>query len=146
MKILLGVALSLFFSAVPAFADSGQCIKKGVVLVEITREVSSGQVETIISGRVVRQGNELSAIRQSCGEYMVVLLSPKSTMGDLMNFGFFAAKSGFYESSDKFLPFAYTTDKTRMTYLKSMAVVKFSSNPDELERLAKAPPTKSNFL
>ncbi|MCC8500963.1 hypothetical protein [Xanthomonas hortorum] len=41
---------------------------------------------------------------------------------------------------------ADSSDKTRMTYLKSMAVIKFTNDPGRLEEIAEAPPTKSNFL
>jgi hypothetical protein len=146
LKIISIIVAFFIFPVASVFGASSPCIKQGVVVVEVVRDTADGDPDTIINGRLARHGEELSMIRESCGKYMVVLLSPKSTMRDFINFGFLAAKSDFYESSEKYLPFAYSSDKTRMTYLKNMVVVRFSKDPEQLEKIAKSPPTKSNFL
>ncbi|WP_426788532.1 hypothetical protein [Xanthomonas campestris] len=146
LKLIL-IFITLFGSPVAYASDEGEaCIKKGVVVVEVVRGKPDGDPGIIINGVAVSAGKELSIIRNSCSKYMIVMISPKASMRDFINFGFLASKSGFYESSDRYLPFAYSSDKTRMTYLKSMAVIKFTNDPGRLEEIAEAPPTKSNFL
>ncbi|WP_186005718.1 hypothetical protein [Xanthomonas cannabis] len=136
----------LLFSPLANAFDEKGCEKSGVTIIGIVRDDPAGDPIISINGKAVAVGKELSAIRNSCGKYMVVMLSPKATMRDFIDFGFLASKSGFHENSEKYLPFVYSSDKTRMTYLKSMAVVKFTDDPDQLEKLAEAPPKNSGFL
>lgn len=146
MKLILTVLFLLTSLSGSVVASASSCVKEGVVVVEITRRDGEGGELVKINGKQIGRGKELTAVREACALRMVVLLSPKATIGDLLNFGFIASKSGFDEKSKNYLLFAHTTDKTRMTYLKTMAVVKYSTDPVVLKRLASSPPTENNFF
>ena len=144
MKISLHALILLALLIAPV--ASAACVKKGVVVVEIEREAAARNETIIINGKSIGHGEELPAVRSACALRMVVLLGPRATLGDLLNFGFIAAKSGFDERSDRYLAFARSTDKTRMTYLKTMAIIRYSNDRKVLEKIALSPPERNNFM
>ncbi|SOO32234.1 exported hypothetical protein [Xanthomonas citri pv. fuscans] len=147
-KLEIFFCLLIFLESSVAYAsgERGECIRNGVVVVEIARSKPDEDARIVINGVTAAKGKELSIIRSSCSKYMIVMISPKSTMRDFIDFGFLASKSGFPENSDEYLPFAYSSDKTRMTYLKNMAGIKFTEDREQLEKIAEMPPKKSKFI
>ncbi|QTG35346.1 hypothetical protein XppCFBP6982P_23715 [Xanthomonas phaseoli pv. phaseoli] len=146
LKIFFFLLFLLASSVAYASDERGECIRNGVVVVEIARIKADEDPKILINGVIAAKGKELSVIRNSCSKYMIVMISPKSTMRDFIDFGFLASKSGFAENSDEYLPFVYSSDRTRMTYLKTMAVIRFTDDREQLEEIAEMPPKKSKFI